>query len=543
MLRLPLRLLVICCALTATAFAQEPAPRDIVTDGCSLVSPFNVMSATVATSENLYPLIWGSELASSSDTRGLQGTKPAPAWLGTYGSGRVAIWDGHPGFFGSGADGRDDNDRLRIQLIDWLRDNGSMAFARGHGEKPMDEVLSGSCWQHLLDSAADPHELDGELTTENLTGSGLLVIGSSWQRITDSELDAVEDFVLNGGGLLVIGIGWAYSGYADDPDPDFYIPNRLGERFGWRVQFGTIKDPGTPLGEAGAPAFSVLPLEDYRPARIHVLRGLPQQIDDVVSQAAADPQDIFVVEGKYTGLCLPNAYWAELDSVSGILELLDSVYLSHNALIGNANPPYGGERIWFVPQVSDEPGWYMHSGNPVVYKAHAAEDIVRTYNTEGRLGWGIVHELGHNMHISSCGNNMVPDGTGENWANVWSVWTNNAMGWPNHENYGRAGGDYHEHPDYAKLSSDNWILLGCLDMIWQRYGWDGMQAFLTDVATRRAAGEKLKDNAERQRLLIEGMSIGYGIDFSELFAHWGFPVSDETRELLSKYPKNDIPIP
>ena len=91
MLRLPLRLLVICCALTATAFAQEPAPRDIVTDGCSLVSPFNVMSATVATSENLYPLIWGSELASSSDTRGLQGTKPAPAWLATYGSGRVAI--------------------------------------------------------------------------------------------------------------------------------------------------------------------------------------------------------------------------------------------------------------------------------------------------------------------------------------------------------------------------------------------------------------------------------------------------------------------
>src|SRR5690606_14055992 len=127
-----------------------------------------------------------------SDTRGLQGTQPAPGWLGRYGSGRIAIWDGHPAFFTARADGRDDNDRLRTQLIDWLRDGGPVAFARGHGEKPMAEVFSGTCWQHLLDGNAGPHEIEGELTREKLAGEGLLVIGSSWQRITDSELDAVE---------------------------------------------------------------------------------------------------------------------------------------------------------------------------------------------------------------------------------------------------------------------------------------------------------------------------------------------------------------
>src|SRR5690606_33874523 len=123
-----------------------------------------------------------------------------------------------------------------------------------------------------------------------------------WQRITDDELDTVEDFVLNGGGLLVIGIGWAYSGYAEEPDPQLYIPNRLGERFGWQVQFSTIKDPGSPAGEAGTPAFAVLPIEQYRPGRIVVIAENP---DSVVQLAADNPQDIFVVEGQHTGLCLP----------------------------------------------------------------------------------------------------------------------------------------------------------------------------------------------------------------------------------------------
>ncbi len=541
MLRFHICLLALLCLLPATALAQDtPTPREIVTADCTLISPFHVMSATVSTSDVLQPIVWGSELASSGDTRGLQGTMPAPGWLGNYGSGRVAVWDGHPGFFTGGVDGRDDNDRLRIQLIDWLRDGGSVAFSRAHGEKPMGEVLGGMLWKHLQEAGSGTHEISDALTNDNLEGAGLLVLGSSWQRISDSELDAVEDFVLNGGGLLTIGIGWAYSGYADDPDPALYIPNRLGERFGWQVQFSSIKDPGTPLGEAGNPAFKVLPLADYRPGNIVVISADP---DSVVQRSADRPQDIYVVEGRYTGLCLPNDYWAQLDSVSGILELFDGMYLSHNELIGNANPPYNGAKQWFVPQVSDEPGWYMHSGNPVVYKAYAAKDIVKTYNEEGRLGWGIVHELGHNMHISSCGNNMVPDGTGENWANVWSVWTNNAFGWPQHERYAREGNPYHDNPDFAKLSSDNWILLDCLDMIWQRYGWDGMQVFLTAVAKQRATGEKVEGNEKRCRLLVEGMSQGYGIDFSDLFAHWGFPVSAETREKLSGYPKSDIEIP
>lgn len=538
-------LLAILLAYGPAAFAEDaPTPREIVTAGCTVISPFNVMSVTTAHSDGLEPLVWGSRRASSGHQHGLQGTLPVPGWLGNYGSGRVAIWDGHPAFFTQGADGRDDNERLRIQLIDWLRDGGGhVAFATGHGEKPMEEVFSGVLWQHLSDSGAELHEIDAELTTENLRDSGLLVIGSTWQRITAAEVDAIEDHVLNGGGLLVIGIGWAYSGYADDPDSAQYIPNVLGERFGWHVEFTTMSDPDTPSGEPGTPAFQVLPITDYTPAQITVIRGTAQEIDNVAQLAEARPQDIHIIEGQHIGVCLPNEYWAQLDSPSGLLALFDAMYESHDALTGNANPPYGGDVIWYVPEDVDDVGWYMHAGNPIVYRHYAAAEIVKQYNEEQRLGWGIVHELGHDFHISSCDNNMIPDGTGENWANVWSVWTNTAMGWPQHERYAREGNPYHESPDYATLASDNWILLDCLDMIWQRYGWEGMQVFLTDVATQTAAGLSLRDNAERQSLLIEGMSQAYGVDFCDLFAHWGFPVSEETREALSEYPKSDIPIP
>ena len=204
----------------------------------------HVISATVSQSDSLEPLVWGSPRASAGYKLGMQGTLPTPGWLGHHGSGRVAIWDGHPGFFGEGADGRDDNDLFRIQLIDWLRDDGmEVAFSRSHGEKPMNEVFSGVIWQELEQNAAATREISDALTIENLADVDLLVMGSSWNRLEDGEDDAIEDYVLNGGGLLVIGIGWAYAGYADDPDPDLYIPNLLGERFGWRVMFSTISDP------------------------------------------------------------------------------------------------------------------------------------------------------------------------------------------------------------------------------------------------------------------------------------------------------------
>ena len=107
----------------------------------------------------------------------------------------------------------------------------------------------------------------------------------------------------------------------------------------------------------------------------------------------------------------------------------------------------------------------------------------------------------------------------------------------------REGNPYHDNPDYTKLATDNWILLDCLDMIWQRHGFEGMQVFLTRVAGEHAGGLSIEGNEDRSRYLIEGMSEAYGIDFSGLFEHWGFEITDVTREKLSRFPGTDIPIP
>jgi hypothetical protein len=188
----------------------------------------------------------------------------------------------------------------------------------------------------------------------------------------------------------------------------------------------------------------------------------------------------------------------------------------------------------------------MHSGNPIVMKQEAGSDVVDTLNQYGVPGWGLPHELGHNMHSSACGNIFLPYGLAEPAANIWSVWTFRQLGWDwasgGHADYASAGVAYHAlpAPDIATLKADAWILLGCWDLIWQRYGWDGMQAFLTETAADVAAGASAGDDDARVAYMVEGFSRNYEIDFSPLFLHWGFPVSAATQAYTDQWPDSDI---
>lgn len=79
-----------------------------------------------------------------------------------------------------------------------------------------------------------------------------------------------------------------------------------------------------------------------------------------------------------------------------------------------------------------------------------------------------------------------------------------------------------------------------LELIWNKYGWDGMQRFLIQAADDTSNGFTNNTDEEKTAYWVENMSKAYGVDFSDLISHWGFSVSEESRVITSVYPKAEI---
>ncbi|HES58396.1 MAG TPA: hypothetical protein ENO21_03095 [Firmicutes bacterium] len=388
---------------------------------------------------------------------------------------------------------------------------------------------------HYFDAAT-------ELNAESLAKMDLLIVGNTWENFPDGEVETIVDWVSEGGALLTIGLGWAYYQYNEDPGGDQYIVNKFGRHFGWHSLPGTITDPGAPNGDAGKPSFAVKELSEYTPSETIILHKDRDDLSTIARLAAANPEDIYVAVGEYTALQFPSDAWAAVADPLAATELMDSVYRTQMELIGWANQPYGGDRIWYITKDDPDGRYYMHSGNPIVMKMAAGRATARVLSEEGMCGWGAAHELGHNMVISACGNLFVHSGTGEEWCNVFTTWTFKELGWPEREGSFDEGRKYHAEakPDFNHMKSNPWVLLGCLELIWSRYGWDGMQRFLTQAAEDSKSGTRTRGDEEKTAYWVENMSQAYELDLAPLISHWGFPVSDASREITRQYPEPDI---
>lgn len=64
-----------------------------------------------------------------------------------------------------------------------------------------------------------------------LRKGNILVIGNAWGNFTQSEIDAVEDFVKNGGSLFVGGLGWSWGKYIPE-----YDVCKLEKKVGQKIQ-------------------------------------------------------------------------------------------------------------------------------------------------------------------------------------------------------------------------------------------------------------------------------------------------------------------
>jgi hypothetical protein len=522
--------------------------RNPIVQGVTTVQFPMLMSRLSVTEPDWVPLVWASARASGGDWLGLPGTLPVPGWAKAWGCGRIAVWAGHEGAFAKEGDGVAQNDKFRENLLGWLLGTGTrLGCTSTHSEwfgcNSFSPVLSS--W--LTARGVTPAAVDRSLGASSLAGWDVVVVGNPWADLSDSEIAALDDWVRAGGSLLVLGLGWSWASNHQDPKNLAYPVNRLGARFGFRVEPGYIVDPGATTGTASQPGFTVQPLSEYHPKTIEVLRSSEVDVNQIKTLGPASPDKLYVIEGIHVGLNLASNDWASLVDPVAALAALDKIYAAELALAGNVKPPFGGDKVWAVAADDPDGAYWMHAGNPIVFKQEAGQaEIIRWLNADGQPGWGLGHEQGHNMASDSCGNLFVPDGTTEVWCNVFNVYSYLHNGWSWTEQMGdlfTKGHAFHAqaNPDFNALLADPFVMLGCLELIWSKYGWGGMQTFFTKAATDSAAGLTASDSAARTAYMVEQLSAAYQLDLAPLFVHWGFTVSAASLAATGRYPDANIP--
>ncbi|MGC8979808.1 InlB B-repeat-containing protein, partial [Caldisericum sp.] len=88
----------------------------------------------------------------------------------------------------------------------------------------------------------DVQFLNSNISTDSLSNVGVLISGSAWRDINDSEILAIKDFVNNGGILLLAGLGWSWITYHPDKTLDDLPANKIGKEFGIKWSDGVITE-------------------------------------------------------------------------------------------------------------------------------------------------------------------------------------------------------------------------------------------------------------------------------------------------------------
>lgn len=529
----------ICTYATAVKGQQTMADGHIyntLTKGIKEVGGNLYFSHAIRTKSYLEPLFWGTQNSTGNDKNSLPGTLPTVGWAGEYGKGKVVVFAGHELFFAKNADGHFDNDEYRINLLNWLLKNKKqLAFSNGHGEvitaSKFSPVLTQ--WAEKMGVSIDEDSDIEELLKHNI---GLLIIGNASRKFTDQELILIERFVRNGGSLCVLGLGWSWSSYKNDLHCDYAPMNQFGQIFGWKACEGILKDPDAPNQNTSQPSFLIKPYDNYQPKKVSILEVEGETNESLKRKFAQNPENIFVLEGKNTGFHVRTEDWLKCEQPKLLLDLLDQVYDQQMQLIGRANQPYKGEKIWYI-SVKDEKGsYYMHAGNPIVMKQEAGLDVIESMNKEQYLGWGVPHEMGHDFMNTACNDLMTCPGTEEPWANVFNVWAHDKLGWTYgiHKDIYQEGREYllAQNKSIDTFRNSDWIFLGCLNQLWKDYGQEGTKKALTIAAQDAKAGRSFISEEEKAEYLMLTFSKGYQRDLSAYFKAWGFEIDAELKKKL-----------
>ena len=179
-------------------------------------------------------------------------------------------------------------------------------------------------------------------------------------------------------------------------------------------------------------------------------------------------------------------------------------------------------------------GAFMNAGNGVIGIRPANQDVILS----AARGWGIIHELGHNLDtsgrtIAEVTNNILPlyfqslEGN-ETRITQQNIWENNT--------YPKVGlDDYSQNQLYNTADSTH---LAQLAPLWQLQIYDN-NFYPKFEKQFRENNFGNKNREDIYRSWVKAASNALRLDLTEFFARHGIRVSNEVKEELSKYPKPD----
>ena len=493
---------------------------------------------------DIVPLFWGDHKAYAGDIRWPQNSYPTVAIASEYQKGRfIAL--GHDGLLIDPSA----NDEFTGNILNWLG-NGykyKKAIIYTHlGKWFNKEILTVKAKQMLISRGVEIIELGSQVTDENLKECDLLIIVRPTQTIGQNEISSIVSYVERGGSLLMSGMGWLWEAQNKPLGSEVFPLNKLGEYLGFEYSKTSIDK--TPLNDKeGVRRYSPVsfqPLSTRKPVDVKTY-SINEHSNSFITDSIARDKDKFyyVVEGKHVIVSMPYRFWMKCRKPVDFITQLDAVYELYADLTDGIKP-FDGNKIMILN--IDNMSFHMCSGNPILSRQDRIEYILTELEKSNykNPSWGLMHELGHDFIAFGMKHYFVfGHGDNESWAEFFTLYGCQKLGLqpdkkPTWLATTRA---YHKtgERDFKRIKNEEWLMIGFLDHIRNRYGWDVYKKLFKKYAEliREKNYPDFNDTKKKVDLFVKELSLAAGANFYPYFYRWGFPVSQSINEELEYLPK------
>ena len=518
----------------------------------AMMSPVEILSDT---NPEVFPILAGN---GGSFINSIREASVYSAAAGFYGDGRFAAFS-HEGNFGENVE-EVERAKLQLNILSFLGDGFAkkkIGFTNGNAE-----WLTLDNFSPILKTTLEGEGVSFENTQGNLSAYDVIIFGNPWESLSSDKIDALVEFTKNGGGLLVLSLGWSWAGFKNDDECDNLPANMIGTKLGFKFTNGEAGgryriSEDMPELTGDAKPLEIICADGRTDAEISALLGV-------------DENTVYAVEGQYVISHFTNDLWKLVKRPKLMIDAMDMFYEKEYEFVGKIAHPYNNDanngKLWYITNVRTEAFMYM-SGDHCGMSVRGAEHFIKFLagaNGEWETafpGWGFGHEVGHAMVNKVCGGLFQPDGTGESWNNVINMYAHQELG---HNAVARNQGAsyssnfYGDDRKYAHLNGTDYDLLPDEDRIFDillsttavfvklpmlivdYYGWEGMSKMFRTAAQDTLDGKTLKTNDEHIEYMIVTLSQAYNVDFSPIFEHWRFDVTEQVKSRLKDLPKETI---
>ncbi len=229
------------------------------------------------------------------------------------------------------------------------------------------------------------------------------------------------------------------------------------------------------------------------------------------------------LEGDRVVLTVPAEVARGVRDPGRVLAFWDRVLAAQADLAGERPHPRRKERIVADVQIS---AGYMHSGYPIMTQLDAAEVMVDPHrlmtDRRGGPGWGLFHELGHNLQRDD----WTFDGTREVTCNLFTLYVlDRICGIPPRESRGELRPERRlAGATWERWTADPFIGLQPYVILQEEFGWEFYRKIFTRYRNIEEADRPVTDVDRMERWVKETSAVA-GRDLGEFWKGWGLPVS------------------